>query len=412
MNVRLVDLPNGVQCDVAKPDFLSRARSLTSLVRQEAATTESKGTLSDIVVDAMKAEELFWMLVPAEMGGGGIKLTEAMEVLAEITCADGSSGWTLMANSTQTAIAAAYCGPAAIEAMFGGGRRAITAGMFGPGGKSVEVEGAYVGAGKFSFASGSAHANWIAAGMMVLDNGVPRRMPSGQPEVQVCFVPREKVQFKGNWNVTGLEGTGSYDYELPEQRIGRDFAFERSTLAPQRGGALFSLGIAAFACAGHASIPLGLMKRSLAELVGIAAKKSRPGQSTVIAESPVFREKFSLNEASYHACRKYIFDVFGDAEATVENGQPLSAEQRARFRQATTWAHQVGADVVRFCQLWAGSESIRAASPLGRCMRDMSVATQHVFVDPISLVDAAPAIMGGWSAVHEENQVQSRPAKT
>jgi alkylation response protein AidB-like acyl-CoA dehydrogenase len=412
MNVRLANVPDGMRRDVSKPDFISRARSLTSLVRKEAATTESGGTLSDVVVDAMKAQELFWMLVPTEMGGGGIRLTAAMEVLAEITCADGSSGWTLMANSTQTAIAAAYCGPAAIEAMFGDGRRAITAGMFGPGGKSVEVEGGYVGAGKFSFASGSAHADWIAAGMLVLDNGVPRRMAGGQPEVRVWFVPREKVEFKGNWHVTGLAGTGSYDYELPEQRIDRDFAFERTTISPQRGGPVFSLGIAAFACAGHASIPLGLMKRSLAELVGIALKKARPGQTGVIAESPVFREKFSLHEASYHACRKYIFDVFGDAEATVESGQPLSAEQRARFRQATTWAHQIGADVVRFCHFWAGSESIRASSALGRCMRDMCVATQHVFVDPISLVDAAPAIMGSWDALYEENQAQPKPPKT
>lgn len=373
-----------------KPDYISRARSIAGLVRQEAATTESNGTLSQKVVEAMKDLELFWMLVPTELGGGGIKLTAAIEILAEITCADGSSGWTLMANSTQTAIAAAYCGPAAVEAMFGDRRRAITAGMFGPGGKSVEVEGGILGAGQFSFASGCAHADWIAAGMLVLDDGVPRRLPGGQPEVRVCFVPRDMVEFKGNWNVNGLAGTGSYDYELSKQKIDRDFAFERTATTPRRGGSVFSLGIAAFACAGHAAIPLGLMKRSLAEIAGIATKKTRPAYPSVIAEYPVFREQFSMQEATYRACRQYVLQVFEDAEGTVERGQALSAEQRARFRQATTWAHQVAADVVRFCHCWAGSESIRTSSALGRCMRDMYVATQHVYVDPISLVDAAP----------------------
>ena len=48
--------------------------------------------------------------------------------------------------------------------------------------------------------------------MLVLDDGVPRRLASGQPEVRVCFVPRDKVEFKSNWNVNGLAGTGSYDW--------------------------------------------------------------------------------------------------------------------------------------------------------------------------------------------------------
>lgn len=408
MDVRSADAAakNFAPLDLSRSDFIARARSITSLIRKEAATTESAGTLSKVVVEALKDLELFWMLVPTELGGGGANLTTAVEVLAEITCADGSSGWTLMANSTQTAIAAAFCGPSAIEAMFGGGRRAITAGMFGPGGKSIETDGGYVGSGKFSFGSGCAHADWIAAGMLVLENGAPRRLAGGQPEVRVCFVPRERVQFKGNWDVNGLVGTGSYDYELPEQRIDRDFAFERTAVTPLRGGPVFSLGIAAFACAGHAAIPLGLMKRSLAELVGIAAKKTRPGYPSVIAEYPVFREQFSVQEASYQACRRYVLNVFEDAESTAESGQPLTAEQRARFRQAATWAHQVAADVVRFCHYWAGSESIRASSALGRCMRDMHVATQHVYVNPISLVDAAPALMNGWNAIYKEIQTQ------
>jgi len=44
----------------------------------------------------------------------------------------------------------------------------------------------------------------------------------------------------------------------------------------------------------------------------------------------------------------------------------------------------------RFCHLWAGSESSRDS--ISRLSRDMAVATQHVVVDPITLVPCA-AIM-------------------
>jgi alkylation response protein AidB-like acyl-CoA dehydrogenase len=379
-----------------RTDFVARARSINALVRQEAAATESAGTLSAPAVEAMRDTELFWMLVPSELGGGGASLTDAIGAIEEVSYADGSAGWVLMANSTMTAVASAFCGDDAVDAMFGHGRRAVTAGMFGPGGKSVEVDGGYVGSGRFSFASGSHHADWISAGMMVLENGKPRTLANGQPEVRVWFVPREKVKFAGNWNVTGLVGTGSYDYEVPEQRISRGFTLERTADAPLRGGSVFALGLAAFACAGHAAVVLGLMRRALTEVSEVAISKTRPGYPAVIGEHPMFREQFSVNEALYQACRDYVLRVFGNAQDTAAAGLPISLEQRARFRQATTWAHRVAADVVRFCHFWSGTASIRAANVMGRCMRDTYTATQHVFVDPITLVDAAPPLLKAW----------------
>src|ERR1700674_272557 len=81
-------------------DFVARGCAIAALVETEAATTETGGTLSPHVVEAMRESELFWMLVPAELGGGAQSLTSAIEVIEEISCADGSSGWTLMANCT------------------------------------------------------------------------------------------------------------------------------------------------------------------------------------------------------------------------------------------------------------------------------------------------------------------------
>src|SRR3546814_9503267 len=71
-------------------------------------------------------------------------------------------------------------------------------------------------------------ATWMGGGMFVTENGAPKLLPSGLPEVRICFVPREKVVFRGNWDVMGLSGTGSYDYELPDQFIPHDFTMERS----------------------------------------------------------------------------------------------------------------------------------------------------------------------------------------
>jgi hypothetical protein len=93
------------------------------------------------------------------------------------------------------------------------------------------------------------------------------------------------------------------------------------------------------------------------------------------------------------AARDYVLTVYEEAEAAVMAGGTVSEYQRARFRQVASWVHKVGADVVRFAYLWSGSEGYRGSSAIGRMFRDTFVATQHIYVDPITLVDAAPGIL-------------------
>jgi len=384
-------------CHGNREKLLDAARSIRQLIIDQALAIEAEGTLTQPVVDALRRTGLFWMLVPRDLGGSGVSLTDAIEIIEEISAADGSVGWSLMANSTSTAIAASFCGDGAMGPMFGGDEPAIVAGMFGPGGTSIETADGLIAGGRFTFGSGCAHATWISAGMFVQEDGIPRLLVNGAPEVRVCFFPIDRVRLAGNWDVIGLSGTGSYDYEIPEQFVDFDFTMERGMVDPLRGGSVFSLGAGAFACAGHGAVVLGLMQRALSEVAALAMQKKRPGYATVIGDHPVFRDAFSRWEAQYHATRGYFLKVFEDAQETAARSETLSPEQRARFRQSTTWLHEVAAELIRFCYTWSGSASIRANSILGRCLRDVSVATQHVFVDRITLADAAPTILTSWS---------------
>lgn len=381
-------------------DHLASARALRRLVEEEAEATEAGGTLSPRVVEAMREAGLFWMCVPTALGGGGAGVVESIRVVEEIAFADASAGWSLMANMGATTVASAYLGDDAIDAIFGGQRLPILAGMLGPAGQCVETPDGYLASGNFAFGSGSGHADWIGAGMLVMDDGRPRMLGAG-PEVRVCFVPRDRIEFRGNWNVTGLVGTGSYDYGVPEQLVPRAFTFERTVCEPLRGGPLFSLGLAAIGAAGHSGVALGLMRRALAEIAEIASLKKRPGQKNVIAQGELFRRDFALNEAAYQGARDYTYRAYQEAEAQALSGQPLTAEHRHRLRQATTWVHQVADDVVHFCHLWAGSEAIRNGKVISRVSRDMAVASQHVFVDPVTLVDAAGPLIDHWRNVRE-----------
>ena len=386
------------QPDRRQPTWLERARSLRKLIGAEAETTDRDSTLSPVVVEALKEQDLFWLLAPVELGGGDAHLCDAMEVIEELSFADGSSGWSFMANLGITTLASVYLGDPAVEAMFCSGGRAIAAGMLGPVGQARSIDGGYIVSGRFSFGSGIAHANWVGAGMVLMDGDEPV-VRDGQPDVRVIYLPRDKVDVIPDWRVSGLIGTGSFDYVVPEQFVAADFTFDRFTLRALRGDRRFDLGLMSAGSGWHAAVALGLMKRTLAEIAEIASTKRRGGYPGPLAENDLFKMEFGIADAKYMGVRSYVLSVFDEADRTASAGGEVTPEIRARLRQATTWAHRAGAEVVQFAHLWGGSESIRWDSGLGRASRDMAVATQHAFVDPMTIMAGAPALLERWREV-------------
>jgi alkylation response protein AidB-like acyl-CoA dehydrogenase len=381
-----------------RSDYLDRARSISGLVGEDAAEVEKTGKVTQRVFEALRETELFWLLLPKEYGGGGQNILSMLDVLEEISQADASTGWSLMANITSGGSAAGFLDDAGLEEMYGGAEKAITAGMLGPMGTGVEVEGGFRAGGRYQFGSGSQYATWIGGGFMVLEDGKPRTTPSGDLDQRVGFFPRKDVEMRGNWDVTGLVGSGSYDYEVIESFVPYERTFERLSVSPRRSEPVFHFGNIGIGIAGHAGVVLGLMKRALREVAIITDGKKRAGYPVAVSDYPVFLYQFSRFEARYQAARGYLFQVYGDAEASVASGAGITDEQRARLRQAVTWAHDMAVEVVDFCHLWGGTQAFRNPSVLGRVIRDLGVATQHVLVDPISHVVAATPILDAWKS--------------
>ncbi|HVW44326.1 MAG TPA: acyl-CoA dehydrogenase family protein [Amycolatopsis sp.] len=378
------------------PSYRDRAKALAPLVEAQADEIERRGSITEEVHDAFARQGLYWLLVPEELGGGGQGIVSYMETVAELSRADGSSGWVVMACSGSSGAAAGFLPPAGARKLYGGRDKAITASQLAPIGKGTPVNGGFRVSGHYQFGSGSTFATWMGAGFAILDDGKPRMRADGQIDQRIGFFPRESVELLGNWDATGLVGTGSFDYAVAELAVDDDLTFERLSLDPVRPEPVFALGLAGIGIAGHASVALGLTERALQEVATITDGKKRNGYSVPVGEYPIFMQQFAIQEANFQAARRYVLGAFGEAEETAAAGRTISEEQRARLRQAATWAHYVGAGVVDFCRLWGGTQAFRNPSALGRVVRDMGVATQHVLVDPKTLADAAPPILRHW----------------
>src|SRR5579871_3508337 len=376
-------------------DLVDTAAGLAPLINAEAAGADAAGTLTAPVVAALADAGLFGLLVPRSLGGMEADAVTTLLVFEELSAADGSTGWSFLANATTTAFAAAYTGDAAVKEMFSGPGPAIHAGMLGPRGAAKVVDGGYRVHGRFSFGSGCGHAGWIGAGTLVTKDGEFVVGRSGMPEMRVVFVPRDRVEFLGNWDVLGLSGTGSYDYELPEQFVGEDWTFPLTAEVAQRGGPVYRLGVLVLTSIGHCGFALGVGRRALQEIARLSGHKQRMGAAVPIRDQQLFQHDFAFHEAALRSARSYALEVFGSAQGSVEAGDDLTDEQRHRVRQATTYATRVAADAVRFAYTWAGTDGLRPG-PLQRCFRDIHAATQHIFVDNSTLTAATPVLLAGY----------------
>ena len=125
-------------------------------------------------------------------------MNECIDIWAEISRADGSVGWCLMASCAATAYFGAWCPDEHIERMFADGVP-LSAGQFAPNGTAIPDGDGFRISGRYSFGSGINHAQWAGAGVFTEE-------PEGtDPRFLFAIYPVEKAQITGNWDVMGLQ---------------------------------------------------------------------------------------------------------------------------------------------------------------------------------------------------------------
>ena len=74
---------------------LDRVGELAPVVREHSAQSEREAQLAPAIVEAFHRSGLFRIMLPVEMGGGGLTLPESLRVFEAAARLDGSAGWNL-----------------------------------------------------------------------------------------------------------------------------------------------------------------------------------------------------------------------------------------------------------------------------------------------------------------------------
>ncbi len=374
---------------------LAMAKSIESIITAGAAEAEKLRTLPQATVDALWNSGLMHWMNPREAGGHEPGLVEMLETWLELARQDATVGWIGIANFPSAAFAAAFLEDDGFREVFTDNDNRITmGGQFAPNGMAEVVEGGYQLTGSWSFGSGTGHSQYVVGGFIPLRNGEMTFLENGMPEMLVAVIPREQINFTDNWNVTGLKGTGSYDYNVQDTFVPDARVFPLFTREPKRGPAIFKLGVMPLTGAGHAAWALGVARSALDDIFQVAKDKTRMGDESTLGNKLTFQRDLAHHEAMWRAANAGVFEAYSRVEAQILAGQELTPTMRADMRISATYATEAAKDIVTFAHLAAGTTAIREGSRLERSFRDMYTGSQHAFINEKTYTDSARILMG------------------
>ena len=314
-----------------------------------------------------------------------------MQAIELVATADGSAGWCAMIASGCN-IAAGYMRESGAREVFAD-PSTPTAGIAAPAGAAVRVEGGVRVSGRWPFASGITHCEWVWAGCLVRENGRPRMTPHGPEIVHVC-IPVREVEIHDTWYVSGLCGTGSNDFSandvfVPEQRI-----FALLDPAGHRPEPLYRMPPLGMFVYQVVCVSLGIARAALDELTELAQTKTPTLYTQVLADKAVVQVELARAEAALGGARSFLHAAVDDIWRTVSSGREPTPRQIAMGRIAATHAAETGATVARTANTLAGGSAIYSASSLQRHARDAEAVTHHFTVAPHSWEEARRCPLG------------------
>ncbi len=374
-------------------DPLAAARELAPLARDGAEHADAERRLAPELAEAMRASGLLRMLVPASLGGGEVAPDRMVAAVEELARADGAAGWCLAVAAT-SGVLAAFMEPDSAGEVYGDPRGWV-GGVFAPKGRATPGDdGALSVTGRWPFASGSAHSDWLMGGCLVQSGDDVRRSASGAPDVRLALLPVAQTNTIDTWAVSGLRGTGSHDFEasnvvVPEARsvsLVSDSAREQGPLYAFPAFGLLALAIGA--------VGLGIARGAVEELVDMAAGKVPAMATKTLADQPDTQMRLARSEAALRAARAYMDSAIHQAWQQAADRHDVDLERRAGLRLAASHAMGTAARAVDEMYSLGGGSSVYQSSPLQRRHRDIHVATQHMLVNPSTWEFAGRVLLG------------------
>jgi alkylation response protein AidB-like acyl-CoA dehydrogenase len=376
------------QIETLAPQIEARSREIANL----------RNVPGDIVA-ALRAAGVFRMVTPKHYGGMELDYPTVLDVFRRLARIDGAVGWTVMIGAGAAFTAPLLPRPILDEIyrepdiIMGGSTQPVT--------KAERVPRGWRVGGRWPFASGCRHADWLAGFCFMEENGRTLTDPvanDGRPLIMGFVLPASAWEIEDSWHAAGLEGSGSHHILLKERVVSGANFFDLMHGTPCEEGPLYSAPWHMLVMT-LPSVAIGIAEGALDALLRLARTGRRQLRApTAMQDSELFRHELGRAAAEIRTARLAL-----ETQARLHWEQACAGTLRTEPRLVE--GHQVGVQVaaacrhaVETCFKLGGGSAVYLDSPLQRRFRDMMVLGQHAAVQERNFASFGAALLAADDA--------------
>src|SRR6266702_3692503 len=383
-------------------DLVARAQRLVPQLRQRMKEMDQLGYLPEATVQELQDAELFQLTIPHIYGGRQVDMRTYMDVVTEIGRGDTSTAWTVSIINGANWMAATIFPEETQQEVFGtqGGARA--SGVLAPRQCTLHrVDGGYlIEEGKWGFNSGSYHSNWVGLGIPLLNE-------RGEVVDQgLALLPSEDVERLNDWNVIGMQGTGStsvavHNKFVPDRRI--------SSMHQSTHGDYLSTNLRDEVAYRYAFVPflaivlvypiLGATRAMLEMLLErLPSRGIQYTWYTKQSEAAITHLQVAEAAAKIDAAQLFIERAVDDIESWAQRGEYMEYMNRARVRMDTGYAARLLFEAADIIVEASGGSFATAHNPMNHFWRDVRTGTLHAMLSPSTTLELYGRLLCGQPA--------------
>jgi len=351
-------------------EILSRARKLAPVLRERAARGETLRRAPDETIADLIDSRLLRICQPTRFGGGELGWDTLCECSIELAKGDGSQAWVANIYAEHPYIVALFADEAQHEIWDGNPDALICASLIPQGNSAEAVPGGYRLSGRWSFASGVHHAQWIILGEI-----------SGG-EQMLFLAPAASYRVEDDWHTVGMAGTGSNSISLdgifvPAHRAvsHRDIAAGCAPGMEVNTAPLYRMPVMGFAQLALAAVPIGAAAGMVDDFKNFV--RPRAGGAAAPAGSELLHERMSGAAAEIRAAALLLLDSARTNMELLASGVSLGEAEAARSMRDGAYAVVMARRAAMRMFEVTGGRGLYLSAPMQRAMRDVLGGAAH-----------------------------------
>ncbi|CAO5236596.1 acyl-CoA dehydrogenase family protein [Frankia sp. AgKG'84/4] len=365
-------------------EWLSRVEKITPVLTRHREEAEQERRTPDAVIEALREQNIHRMWVSPSFGGGGVSVRTGSAVLQALARTDASVAWQMGVQGVISRMSDYL--PEQVAGQVFADCDGLVVGGINPTGQAEPVPGGYRLRGRWSYASGCTHADWLVCASV---------LPQPDPVTRMLFVPAEAVRFDDDWDPLGLRGTGSVSFTVEDVFVPAEFTVEGALLRrppAARASRGYPIAYYDFGPFTTASTALGIAQDALSAFPGIAVGAVPARGSEALNTSHTVQAGLARATALVRSAELMLSDAANHAGLRrAIGGEELSA--LIRLAAATVGENTVRA--VDSLHSLAGTRSLAGGGRLDRCFRDVHSAVAHITLAPTNFEMVGAYLLGG-----------------